>query len=332
MSGGGIPAPTPSPSDASRIARVLRESLGDELVGIVFFGSRYVGTSPNSFSVCDLFLVVERYEAFYRIPVPGIARTARPRLLSFLNRHLPPNIFSYDDGVGPGAKCFVISSDDFARMLRRRSPDHFVKGRLTQSVQLLDARDEASRARCLAQLDEARRSAMDWVPSFFTKTEREQPFDVLDFTWRMLKVSYANEIRPEPEARVREVLDAQRPFLERTYGAILNDAAQSGVLRRDGDRFRLVSPPGGLTRLGWRAYFLRSKVRATLRWLKYTFTFEDWLDYLVRKVERRTGVTVEITPMERRLPFLLLWPKVFYVLRERRREPSPRNAETGGPE
>jgi hypothetical protein len=44
----------------------------------------------------------------------------------------------------------------------------------------------------------------------------------------------------------------------------------------------------------------------------------EWLDYLIRKVERRTGLTVEVTPMERRLPFLLLWPKVFRVLRERR--------------
>jgi hypothetical protein len=46
-------------------------------------------------------------------------------------------------------------------------------------------------------------------------------------------------------------------------------------------------------------------------------TFDNWLDYIARKVERRTGKRVEITPWERRLPLLLLWPKVVRVLRDR---------------
>jgi hypothetical protein len=122
---------------------------------------------------------------------------------------------------------------------------------------------------------------------------------------------------------VREVLDAQRDFVARTYGAILDDAAAAGILVREGGGYRLAAPPGLATRMRWAGYFKTSKVRATLRWLKYTATFEDWLDYIVRKVERRTGLNVEITPMERRLPFLLLWPKVFYVLRERKKGGAP---------
>jgi hypothetical protein len=47
-------------------------------------------------------------------------------------------------------------------------------------------------------------------------------------------------------------------------------------------------------------------------------TFNDWQTYIVRKVERRTGMSVELTPAERRWPLLLLWPKVFKVLREGR--------------
>jgi hypothetical protein len=44
-------------------------------------------------------------------------------------------------------------------------------------------------------------------------------------------------------------------------------------------------------------------------------TFEDWLDYIARKAERRTGVRLELNKSERRLPALLLWPKLFRVLR-----------------
>ena len=46
-------------------------------------------------------------------------------------------------------------------------------------------------------------------------------------------------------------------------------------------------------------------------------TFENWLPYLVRKVERRTGMRVELTPLQMRLPLLFLWPHLLRVLRNR---------------
>ena len=36
---------------------------------------------------------------------------------------------------------------------------------------------------------------------------------------------------------------------------------------------------------------------------------------LLKKVERRGGLAVEVTDRERRWPLLFLWPKVFRVLR-----------------
>ena len=35
---------------------------------------------------------------------------------------------------------------------------------------------------------------------------------------------------------------------------------------------------------------------ATARWLKHVVTFDNWLDYIARKVQRRTGMRIEITP------------------------------------
>ena len=55
----------------------------------------------------------------------------------------------------------------------------------------------------------------------------------------------------------------------------------------------------------------------TARWLKHVLTFENWLPYVVRKVERRTGMRVELTALERRLPLIFLWPRLFRVLRNR---------------
>ena len=133
----------------------------------------------------------------------------------------------------------------------------------------------------------------------------------------MLGVSYRVEVRPEAEDRVDEVFEAQRDRLERMYDEVLRHHARQGELEElAAGRYRLVRTPGRAARLKNRLYFLRSKLRATGRWLKHVVTFDDWLDYIVRKVERRTGRTVELTERERKWPLIFLWPRVFRVLRE----------------
>ena len=78
-----------------------------------------------------------------------------------------------------------------------------------------------------------------------------------------------------------------------------------------------MRPPSTLARLRWRAYFGFSKTRATARWLKHMLTFNGWFPCVALKIERRTGMPVEITPLERRFPFPLLLPKAFRILRSR---------------
>jgi len=142
----------------------------------------------------------------------------------------------------------------------------------------------------------------------------------------MIEVSYAAEVRPESAGRAAAVFEAQRDFLEPAFREVLEAAERDGEVvrlpRPDGavaDAWRLASPPGARERRRWQRYFRASKVRATTRWLKHVATFDDWLTYIQRKVERRTGMQVDVTPLERRLPLLLLWPKVFRVLGALRR-------------
>jgi hypothetical protein len=68
-----------------------------------------------------------------------------------------------------------------------------------------------------------------------------------------------------------------------------------------------------------RAYFAWSRVRATSRWAKHVVTFEGWLDYLLKKAERHTGQQIVLTPRERRLPLVFLWPRLVRYLRHKDR-------------
>jgi hypothetical protein len=56
-------------------------------------------------------------------------------------------------------------------------------------------------------------------------------------------------------------------------------------------------------------------------------TFDGWLDYIQRKIERRGGMEVEIEERERRWPLIFLWPKVFLVLRSLKDRPAPQPSE-----
>jgi hypothetical protein len=49
----------------------------------------------------------------------------------------------------------------------------------------------------------------------------------------------------------------------------------------------------------------------------YVALYDDWLDYVVHKVARRSGVAIELSPRERRWPLIFLWPKAIRFLRSR---------------
>jgi hypothetical protein len=314
---------TGSTSDtaARRFVQALHQACGDQLVAVLFHGSRLLAAEPDQHSAYDLVLVVRAYGPFYRALREASHIRRSPLLLAALNRWLPPNVVSFcpEPPEGPLAKCLVLSRSDFARSLTTRSRDHFCLGRLVQRVELLYAHDEAVRRFVTDALARARRTTLAWVTPFLP-----HPFTVEDFCRRMLAISYSTEIRPESIDRVQAVLEAQSAHLLPTFEALLEEVTDSGLLARDGKGYRPAEPPGAWDRVRWRAYFLRSKLRATARWSKHMLTFEDWLDYIVQKVARRTGLGVQITPWERRIPIVLLWPKLVRVLRARKGTPPSR--------
>jgi hypothetical protein len=302
--------------DVARLVDHLVRAAGDSVWGVLFFGSRLVGTSPGPHSAADLFVIVRDYGEFYRRFVPSSSASARhPRTLARLNRFLPPNILSLKpDPDAAGAKLFVIDRGGFARATGPRAKDHFCRGRLSQTVAVVWTASDEARRELETRVHDARRSTVDWAV-----LECPPSFDVLTYCERMLARSYRAEIRPESASRVREVFSAQREFWARTYPPIL-DASPDLAAR--GDRWQLVRRPSRARQLRWSWYFRVSRARATLRWSKYVLTFEGWLDYIVRKVELRTGQTIELTPLDRRWPLLTLWPTAWRVLRNARRASS----------
>jgi len=303
----------PAGEDARGLADFLARAFGPATAALIHYGSHAQDSGAAAGSAWDFFVIVDDYRAAYRAlagAMPGRFPAGRA---AFLNRILPPNVLGV---AGPRprmtAKCCVLSQRDLARACSRAPADHFVRARLFQQIQLVWTRDAASARAVTDAVVSARASTLAWARPFLPAR-----FDAAAFVRRLLEVSYRAEIRPEDDQRIDVLLVAQGGTLLPVYDHLLAHAAARGRLRRDGDAYRDPHPPTALARALARVWFGASLARATLRWAKYVALYDDWLDYLVRKVERRGGMAIELSARERRWPLLFLWPRLFRFLTRR---------------
>lgn len=311
----------PAHPAAAELAAFVAECFGPGTRAVVHYGSHVTATGDRPGSARDFFVVVDGYEAAYATLAERTRTGIDPRRAARLARVLAPNVVAVstpDDRLH--AKVAVLSAADFRRACSEGARDHFTRGRLFQQVLLAWARDEEARGDALRSLLSARAVTWAWGRPYLPAA-----FGAPAYCRALLETSFAAEIRPEKADRASELLAAQGPVLYPAYAALLHWLAERGELAREGDLFRDPAPPGPAERAASRAWFARSKARATLRWGKYVALYDDWLDYIVKKVERRSGMAVELSPRERRWPLIFLWPRAIRFLRERpqKRLPDP---------
>ncbi len=302
--------------EAWRLADRLVEVSGGTIRAVLLYGSHLLGTSPDRHSAVDFVVIVGDYRAFYTA-LDEAGELHRPvALMAALAKMLAPNVLAFapDEGRGGIAKYQLVSRADFERALGPTPPDHFLLARMIQRVGVLRTADAADTEWVEAQLAGAHGGVLAWMAPYL-----EEPVDAEGLGRRLLEVCYAGELRPESAARAGRVFEAQAEHFRHVFTPVLETAVDEGAMRRDGDRYVLAAPIQRRERLRWRRHFRRSKARTTARWFKHTATFVNWLPYIVRKVERHTGRTIELTTLERKLPLIFLWPRLIHVLLTRPR-------------
>jgi hypothetical protein len=120
---------------------------------------------------------------------------------------------------------------------------------------------------------------------------------------RGLRLTYAAELRSErPERIAAHYRDAAAELDARTRALALDahwETEAAGIWRNPSASVARAS-----SSCGWVVCSVQGKVLSFLRLLKASFTFDGGLSYLVWKIERQSGVRVEITPFMRRFPRL----------------------------
>ncbi|HEU0197888.1 MAG TPA: hypothetical protein VFQ88_11850 [Nevskiaceae bacterium] len=294
-------AARPVPPALASVVATLSSNYGDSLDAVLFYGSCLRNTDVFN-GLVDVYALVDGY------------RHAYPRrALRWLNRALAPNVFYLEcsgDSRLIRVKCAVLSTRAFERGVERWFHP-YLWGRFAQPVRVLYARDSATRTRVNRALARAVVRFVGEVAGCLVA-----PFSAEQLWVSGLRRSYATELRVEGKDRAAELFDASRgDYLALTSAA----AAAAGLRTRATSQYELAArglyPVRAVACGKWLLRRWQGRALSILRLIKNSYTFRGGVDYLVWKIERHTGVRVEVTPQLRRYPLIYGWSVLFRLLR-----------------
>lgn len=299
-----VPAPVVAMADAIRARHA-------GVASVLFYGSCLRrGTTEG---VLDFYVLVDGYRAAHRSWLQAA--------LAWL---VPPNVFYVEldhGGERLRAKYAVITRRDFLRAARGRRVDARIWSRFCQPARVAWARDEAARAEALAAARSATLTAVDRMLTWLPGDGPVQRFEPAELWTTAFRETYRAELRGEKAETIDAIYAGQAERFDRAAVAALRELEARGKLRvvAAGRELEVASDPAwrARARRSWRLRRPLAKAFAIAALVKTPATFDGWVDYAIFKVERHSGVRIELTERQRRRPFLHAVPILFRLLRQR---------------
>lgn len=273
--------------------------------GGLFYGSA-LWKEPTADTVWDLYVLVDRY-----------AQSSNSYLLQLAGNILAPNVYYHETrdetGTVVRGKIAVMRLQQFTAHCRGRVLSPQTWARFAQPVRLIAPCDDSTRTTLITALADAtltfHRATTPWV---------ETPCSIEEFWQTGLRQTYASEFRSERSQRQITLVDASRgAFIQRTTLAL--HAHGVPYLHLHEQHLHITLP---IRQRQWRQRATRlrnlvSKMLHVLRLVKAAFTFAGGVEYLLYKIERHSGVTLEATAFQKKYPLLAAWPLMVKGLRKR---------------
>lgn len=289
-----------APEGLAPLIERIRTRCGPALRAVVLYGSTRRNANIRD-GLVDLMAIVADYRS-----VHGAG------LVALFNRLLPPNVYYLE--AGPDAarvRCkYIIVSETTFRTRTAGGLDGYFWARFSQPCRLAwtadsQAADRVAEARASAAAHFARQ-ALALGNGSFTPAR---------FWARAVSATYGCELRPEPPGAADALIDRDPEFWNGLSRALLPSLA--GVSADNDSTFRIELPRrrriSGKARWALRRSW--SKSLNVLRLLKAAGTFANGVDYLSWKIERHSGIKVEVTDRMRRHPRLASWKLLFRMWR-----------------
>lgn len=210
------------------------------------------------------------------------------------------------------AKVATMSLAQFAKACRGESRDTTIWARFVQPSALVWQGDETSAEAVGEAIAAAAQTAARLAVAL------GPPAASADEYWRCLfRATYQAEFRVEAAGREDSILSANCDHFEGLLPLAL-EAAGIGFAERAGVYVPTMTPAGRKQVLRWWSTRRRlGKPLNLLRLAKAATTFDGAARYAAWKVERHTGVAIEVTPFREKHPLLAAPGALFEVLRAR---------------
>ncbi len=302
----------PLHGDARLICDEIVARHGDSVASVLFYGS-CLRNQVYDDSVLDFYVLVDSYREAY----------GGRRRLAWANAVLPPNVFLITVADGQRtlrAKYAFISRADFARAARGEASHAIIWARFCQPSRLAYVRDSAARDAVTADVAESVVTMVETMLALMSATLGEEGGAlVAEELWQFgLSRTYGSELRPERSQTISAIYLGDADRYDAVTAAALEELASRGLvdLRIDSDGAYARLQPSRRRYLvaRWRSTVRMSKLLYAVRLVKTAFTFGEWLPYALWKLERHTGVTIELSPRQRRYPLIFGWPAIIRLI------------------
>lgn len=289
-----------APDGLQALVERINDRCGPSLRAVLLYGSTRRSANVRD-GLVDLMAIVTDYRS-----VHGFGPTA---LLNYL---LPPNVYYLEAGPEDArVRCkYIIVSE--ATLTRRTAGglDGYFWARFSQPCRLI----WADRPKVAERVAAARANAA----AHFARQALALGNGTLTaagFWVRAVAATYRCELRPEPPGTAEGLIGRDPDFWNRLSETLLPSLngvsrTQDGTFRIDLARRRQLAG-----RLRWALRRGCSKSLNVLRLLKAAGTFANGVDYLSWKIERHSGIKVEVTDNMRRHPRLASWKLLFRMWR-----------------
>ncbi len=277
------------------LIEAARNNHGDSVRAVLFYGSCLRSGDVDD-GLADLYLLVDDYRAAFK-----------NRSLAFFNRLLPPNVFYLEvpfQGRLLRAKYAVLTLDDF-----RNGTEHwfhsYLWGRFAQKCGLIYSHSEEITAAVMESLAGA---VMTFVSHALP--QMESTFSARELWARGLSLSYRSELRTEQSDGASRLFDSDPDYYRELTQAVLENARFNVTINTDiiphGYQVKISAEERRRNRIGWQVRAFQGKILSVLRLAKGLLTFKGGVDYILWKIERHSGVRVEVGPTLKRIPPLAI--------------------------
>jgi len=289
-----------APREVPPAVNVLMDDIfsryGTAVQGILFYGScLHSGQEPDG--LCDLYVLVD-----------GYLSANRNLLQALLNRALPPNVYYLEapfEGKRVRAKYALLSMADLDNGTSKRWFHSYLWARFCQPTAVVYSRDD----KVATQIHTAFAQA---VITFVARVLPllPQQWTIRDLWQKGLEMTYRAEFRPERPDRQARLFEASAEYFEvvaRTafesvpFPLTATNRQGTTLYSTDVDNWKRF-----LARITWTVRILQGKILSVLRLVKGSLTFEGGVEYIAWKIERHSGVKIEVSPFLQRHPILAL--------------------------